>query len=590
MASGINVDNIFNRFIAEKEIKQDGSFPDIISFVKADWGLKFKLLPFQEFTLKLYYNLPLNDYDKTIKLRNYPEEKVVYEFTEKELAVFLYEEKRLSKNPDFTPDLPYQELVMLLGRRGTKTALTSIICAYEIAKMVVHPNIQKKYGLPENEEIRVSNVASKKEQADILYRALQNQINKPFFDKYRYYQKDQTSIIRLYTERDLEVKSEGRPVLPSIFASAATCSAAGLRGPGSIVIALDEIAHFKTNDGNQSDTAIYTAIGPSMSAFNVKNEKYIKVNEGKAVLLTSPLGEYGVAYERFKDAFEDQRSGGTISFRMPSWWTNDTIPMSYLKGEERKDPSSFYSEYGADLIGGKGTFINRIEKLNACIKADKKYKTRGLPGIRYYAALDAAFSNDGFAMAIVHIEGQMGILDTLYHWKAGEGLYATCEFLDPKVIVQEIYKVYRSFRIEASVCDQWAGTIGLLSDLANLGVGNIIRETYTTNINSDISKKFLSELYFGNLELPYDQDFKDELLSLRKDTVANHNIKVEAPPGKHDDRYDAASRAFYLAFDKENPLKHKAVAKHVILGRRSGISANPTNSQRLANMRRNTPY
>ncbi|MFA5999534.1 MAG: hypothetical protein WC783_00935 [Candidatus Paceibacterota bacterium] len=575
--SKIDLDKTWDKYLQEAGSEDTDlfkEFPDIVTFLEADWGIKQHLHPVEKFVLKEFYNIPLNDYDRDINLRDYPDEKIVYSFTEAEFEVFLHERKQLSKSPDFNPEMAYQELVVLAGRRSMKTFLTSCIDSYEVAKLIHKENPQGYYGLPENEEIKFVNVATRGRQSKILYRAIVNMINRPFFNKYRYKEKaTNENAIKLYTAYDLKCLKEGKRVLPSITVTSDACTASGSRGEGNLIVALDEIAHFKSNEGNQSDSEVYNAISPSISTFN---------EDGKLILITSPLGEFGVAFEHFMGAFKELgEPGGTISFRLPTWWCNPKITMSYLTKAEKRKPDSFLSEYGAELIGGKGSAIEKIEKLTTAMSTALTYRTRGLPEIRYYLALDAGYANDTFAAAIVHLDGTMSVLDALFGWKAGEGDFMDLNILNPKEIAPKILEIYKSFRIVSAICDQWE-SYGLLAELSMLGITNITRISFNRQLNSEVNRKFLSELYSGNIIMPNDISFKSELLSLRKELLAGHELRIEAPPGKHDDRYSATSRAIFHAFEKENPITGRAfVANTAKVSRGYGatVSKNRTNTQ-----------
>ncbi|GAG80471.1 unnamed protein product, partial [marine sediment metagenome] len=102
----------------------------------------------------------------------------------------------------------FRELCLVLGRRGSKTILASVITAYEIYKLLVigGGDPHKFYGLPYDDEIAIINVALSQEQSGRLFGQVQARIrNSPFF-KGRI-SKETTKEIRFYTDKDLEKKN-----------------------------------------------------------------------------------------------------------------------------------------------------------------------------------------------------------------------------------------------------------------------------------------------------------------------------------------------------------------------------------------------
>jgi len=91
---------------------------DIVTFVEAPWGLNIKLMPVQKFILRCFYGLPLDDTEKSISVPDVTNERVLYTFTEKGFLKWLHAEGR--SNTDETEGHIFQELVLVVGRRGTK--------------------------------------------------------------------------------------------------------------------------------------------------------------------------------------------------------------------------------------------------------------------------------------------------------------------------------------------------------------------------------------------------------------------------------------------------------------------------------------
>ena len=193
---------------AEQEI-------DIITFCEHPYYLDQPLHTVEKFILKVYYGLPLDNNEKTLKIRSFPYDEEGMSFSEMEYASFLMGQGRT--NLVSADDVKKRiELVLVCGRRSGKTFIASIITAYEAYKLILKNDPQKYYRLPLGEEIRIINVASTTDQALILAKAAQNRIlNSKWFKPYSH-SKNQSDI-RLRTKHDLtlyneEIRLHGKPI------------------------------------------------------------------------------------------------------------------------------------------------------------------------------------------------------------------------------------------------------------------------------------------------------------------------------------------------------------------------------------------
>ena len=140
---------------------------DIITFMEAPWGLKFKPRPVQKFILRAYYGMEMDNKDKYISVSDQINERVLYNFTEKEFLKYLYEEGRCNTNE--VTGKNFKELDLVLGRRAGKSILTSTISAYELYKLVKRGNPLEHYGMPAHDTISIVNVAPTDDQAGIIF-------------------------------------------------------------------------------------------------------------------------------------------------------------------------------------------------------------------------------------------------------------------------------------------------------------------------------------------------------------------------------------------------------------------------------------
>lgn len=96
----------------------DVKFLNVLEFIDTFQILPFGLYPVQKFILKVYYNIPLDDKEKTIKITDRFGREVKHEFTEKEYLRFLYDQGRCNiKEQD---GKSRNELILVCGRRSGK--------------------------------------------------------------------------------------------------------------------------------------------------------------------------------------------------------------------------------------------------------------------------------------------------------------------------------------------------------------------------------------------------------------------------------------------------------------------------------------
>lgn len=249
---------VIDGFLDRQAVKKgkdvnDPGFLSIVEFVERFRLLPYGLFPAQKFLLKLYYNIPLNDIEKVIKIPDINKGKIIHEFTEKEYLTYLYEQGRCNiKEQD---GRPRYELVLVLGRRSGKSTLAAIIAAYELYKLLRRGCPQAHYGIPSGNEIRVLCIANDKEQASIVYGEMSGYVGQvDYFKTSRTH--DTQTYMKFQTDSDKKRYGEGPGRRASLIATFKSSIAKGLRGRGTICVILDELAFF-VDDGKCLNTCSY---------------------------------------------------------------------------------------------------------------------------------------------------------------------------------------------------------------------------------------------------------------------------------------------------------------------------------------------
>jgi len=574
----------------KKSDEQKDDVVDIITFIEAPWGLGMRLFPVQRVILKAHYGLELDDnplgvditkpipldhpnYDEITaqvgREKGYYKNRVVVSdwrrttfqvFTEAGYLRYLHASGRCNIK-EVTPGVELRELVLAIGRRSGKTLLASCIAAYENYKLLSKGNPQAYYGLPEGDNVMITSVATDKDQAGLLYAGVSNHFRKCAF--FRPFTANNTqSYARFQTPLDIErygtYSDDPKTSKASIKVTFKSCIAKGLRGPGNIVIILDEIAHF-TDAGQSSAEEVYKAITPSISAFTPKDPEdpttAIGPGEGRIISISSPLGQEGKFYELFQQGMKGTRN--FLCIEAPTWEVNPTVPEEEFEKHYLKDPRTFFIEFGAEFSPRGRGWIEDPKDLLDCVDPGLRPKFRAPARVPHFMGIDFALKGDATAIAIGHVNDQKRIvLDCVEQIKAGEGDYDTYDRLDFEEVADWIHGFSKRFFIAEGMFDTWSGIV----------FEQALHKRGLTQLKSvNLTRQESSKLWFNFKDLMWDQrvilydwplpegqnhcPYIQELLELQEKRHSKHIITVSAPKvdGKHDDRPDALVRMCWLA-------------------------------------------
>jgi hypothetical protein len=566
------------RKITEKAGLAEGDveFLDIISFIERFKLLPYGLYPVQKFIVKLYYNIPLDNSEKIIKVTDRFGGKVLHEFTEVEYLAYLYDHGRCNVREQ--DGVERHELVLVLGRRSGKSSLSAIFAAYELYKLICRGHPQAYYGMPSGSEIRLFCIANDKEQASIVYGDMQAHIEAVDYFKGAVAHNTQT-FMRFRTENDR--KKFGNGGKSTLVASFKSSIARGLRGRGVICSILDEIAFF-VNDGKSSAEQIYRAMNPSLAQFSPKDPKNrqrpIGPSEGRMILISSPDAREGFFFRQYQLAMsKDRGSTDMLMVQAPTWEVNPTLDQSYYEKEYFKDPRGFMTEHGAEFSDRVRGWIDDFKDLTDCIDPELRPKTRSNPREIHLAGVDFGLSKDGTAIALTKLVN--GKIELAYHevwypkksWKESNPHLSSpiipycmdlqnVQRLDIDAIADWFTALSRRFFIHKGVFDQWAGPV-FEQVLHKRGLKQFEMRNF---LNSDSSQMYNTlRMFILNRQLRlYDWPLPEggesgvlhspliqELLELQATSGGKNIILVEAPKvaGKHDDQSDALARSVLLA-------------------------------------------
>jgi len=560
--------NLVNDY--RSKISEDTGIADIVTFSEANWGLSFNMFPMQKFILKTYYGLPLDNTEKSIPLPDELNQKTLGWFTEVEMMDYLIENKRTNIK-EYVPGQTRRELLLVCGRRASKSNIVSLVCDYEAYRMIKLGNPQAYFGFPSGSEIDITTVASVDDQAATLFNMIKNRAIDCSFLKDRIQGSTQT-YFSLLTDDDIK---SGRDASIRVYCGGAGSSA--LRSKNNLVVVMDEAAHF-SKVGKSSLYEVWQSLTPSVATFVPVGKT---LGEGKIITLSSPFSKSGLFWDKYRESFDYPED--ILMFQMYTAMINIRVDSAFLRSEQRKNKDLFRCEYGGEFSDTVEGWVDP-EVLETVVDKNRNYNfMKGDPRTAYYMGIDFGGKNDGTSVAIVHREGESIVLDyvdvyysassdvwesVVPYYKDVNRTFSAEEIIPLNLFADEIKRLCEKFNVVEGWFDQFNG-YGLLELLKERKLNQFVMKNVSSTLNIQVYQTAKSLINTGLLKLFNHPVLIPELASLeeRKDGAS---MIVEAPQrnGFHDDISDALARAVWAAYNsKKDQTKKVAIG---IVGTRSG--------------------
>lgn len=474
------------------------------------------------------------------------------------------------RNRVYDLNVPDGESFVANGMTNHNSTITSCIITYEVYKLLNKYCPQEYYGIMPEDPIKVTCISTSKETASELFTKIVGHIERSeFFRKYR--RKPTQQYVYLHTQRDLD--KYGPKGLASINIRVAPCSAKGLRGPGNIVVALDEMAFFFADEKNantvsykdRDDGAIYKAATPSVAKFKKPDGS----PDGKIICLSSPGPKSGKFFKEYERSF-DEDNEDLFMMQAPTWEVDPNLSTQFLKNSYKANPITFKSEYGAQFSDRLFGWLDDPEIVRKNVIPGLKIKDRSLQRVPHFMGIDLGLKKDGTAITIGHwtnefIEGvKSEKLEVDYYgvrYAKDEGK----DYFEPEEMIDWIASFTKKFYIASGLFDQYYD-MTMEPKLHRLGLKQLQAKHFNDSLNSIVYQMLLSCLLSRTLRIPEgdeayvngivtnDSELVTELLTLQAQQKSKYIIRVAAPDreGEHDDLSDSFARMVYVAHEYKN--------------------------------------
>ena len=205
--------------LVETHITDGSNLMNALEFIESPAGLGITLYPVQRVIVKLVFGIPMDWEEKEVPVHDMFCDEILYTFKETEYIKYVYDDGRINI-PDWREANPdgYNEIDMIVGRRGGKSALVGSVAAYKLYRLLSLHSPQDYYGLVPGSPIDLTMMAQDSEGSNRLYSQLKNYVNKaPFFTPYI---KSTTGEVMTFVS---EADRNNRDISPSIKAASFPC-------------------------------------------------------------------------------------------------------------------------------------------------------------------------------------------------------------------------------------------------------------------------------------------------------------------------------------------------------------------------------
>ena len=266
----------------------------------------------------------------------------------------------------------------------------------------------------------------------------------------------------------------------------------------------------------------------------------------------SPYAPYGPAFNVVKSHF-GKPSRNMVVIKAPGWDMNPSLwtPQAVREAEEQ-DPQAFRTDVAAEFAQPEEAFISP-EAIETSMR-EAPVVELPKPGVQYSAAIDPATRGNAWTLIIACQEGQKRRVVLAKQW-----IGTPTVPLRPAVIIEEVAKLCRAYRVSVIDSDQYYGDA--LRDLAAQHKVVLVVHSWT---EKEKMAKFLAlKTMFeqGMIELPPDQVVRADLTRVRK-IIRGSGAAITFPrtsDGRHCDYAPCAAMALARYWQTDEDAEDAAV-------------------------------
>jgi hypothetical protein len=209
------------------------------------------------------------------------------------------------------------------------------------------------------------------------------------------------------------------------------------------------------------------------------------------------------------------------------WWSAADVAST----KALLTPAEFRRYVGCEWVETESA-LSAAEDVMACVRTGPAVLAPKQP-ISYVAALDVGTRRDLSALAVAHAEqrtaGPVVIVDRVIYWRPSSGASGRVDLGDVEDACERICREYRCKLVfDRSQAEQ------LTQNLARRGV-RTAEFVFSQAGANRLAKALFTALRDRSVELPDDPELISELQSARLVETGPGTVKLQNPPGTHDD-------------------------------------------------------
>jgi hypothetical protein len=305
-----------------------------------------------------------------------------------------------------------------------------------------------------------------------------------------------------------------------IALSAYPCRPSAIRGIRARVAVVDELAFFRSSDGNPTDQEMLRAIRPTLS-----------MQHGKLIVLSSPYFSSGALYDLHR-AHWAREDSSTLIWMASAPAMNGLLPADYLARMERDDPAGYAAEILGQFRAGEASLFDPLV-LENCQTDWTELPPTASSNWKAFADFSSQRS-DASALALGFPDGDRGVVGLLRTWPAKTST--------PEGVVAEMAEILRAYGCTKVVGDRYA--IGF--------VESSLRRHHISFEPSQLDKsrlylELIGPVQAGMVSWPKNQQVMKELRSLDRRRGFAGRDRVDARGGNaHEDLANALAGCVHL--------------------------------------------
>jgi hypothetical protein len=382
--------------------------------------------------------------------------------------------------------VPYHEAYAIVGRRGGKSRIASLVACYE----AIFGNWADH--LAPGEKAYVFVIATDKSQSKIC------------LDYVRGLLELFPGIVKRQGSEDVELNN--RMVIAS-----KTCTFRGSRGYSTAVVICDEIAFWRDENSANPAQEVIVSLLPGL------------LPGGLLLGISTPYAKFGYLYEVFDKFFG--KESDVLVWKAGTRFMNPCYDQSIMNRLIARDRTAFTAEFDA-------TFREDVENFlpESLVRSAVKHPNF-LPydsAKRYMAFIDPSGGrSDSMTLAIGHREKERIIVDLVLERKPP---------FDPTAVVKEFADVMKSYCVKKAFSDRYGG----------VWVEDSFKKAGMYLRMSDLDKNsiylnFQPLISMNRVELPDDETTILQLRLLERKTRSGGQDAIDHPRGLHDDAANAVA-------------------------------------------------